>query len=64
MAKVKGSKEMLIVASKVREFIKSKGGLTSGELLPALNEKVYCVLDAAVTRAKANKRSTVKAQDV
>jgi histone H3/H4 len=64
MAKAKGSKEMLIVASKVREFIKSKGGLTSGELLPALNEKVYCVLEAGVKRAQANKRSTVKAQDV
>jgi histone H3/H4 len=64
MAKAKSSKEMLIVASKVREFIKSKGGLTSSELLPALNEKVYCVLESAVERAKGNKRSTVKAQDV
>lgn len=64
MAKAKASREMLIVASKVREFIKSKGGLTSSELLPALNEKVYCVLEAAVERAKGNKRSTVKAQDV
>ena len=64
MAKKGPSKEMLIVASKVREFIKSKGGLTSSELLPALNEKVYCLLGSAVCRAKENKRSTVKAQDV
>jgi histone H3/H4 len=65
MAKAKCSgKEMMIVASKVRELIKSKGGLTSGELLPALNDKVHYLVGKAVERAKANKRSTVKAQDL
>lgn len=57
-------KESLIVASKVKAYIKSKKMLTSSELLAALNETVYCALDCAVTRAKANKRRTVKAADV
>lgn len=57
-------KEMLVVSSKVREYLKGQECLTSGELLEALNEKVHCILDDAVCRAKANKRSTVKSQDV
>jgi len=63
-AKQKGSKEMLIVGSKVRAYIKAQGCLTSSELLDAMNNCVYCCLDHAIARAKANKRSTVKAQDV
>jgi len=58
------AKESLIVGSKVRAHIKSKGALTSGELLDALNCCVYCCLDKAIDRAKANKRSTVKAADL
>jgi len=58
------AKEPLVVASKVRAHIKSQGALTSGELIGAINCKVYCVLSKAIERAKANKRSTVKAQDL
>jgi len=60
----KKAKEPLVVGSKVRAYIKSKGGLTSGELLEALNDCVYCCLDQAIARAKANKRSTIKACDL
>jgi len=63
MAKKK-KKEVLVVASKVKAYIKSKGMLTSGELLDALNDCVHCCLDSAIKRAKANKRSTVRAQDL
>lgn len=63
-SKKAAQKEMLLVASKVREYVKEQEGLTSGELLEALNECVYCCLDRAIERAKANNRSTVKAQDV
>lgn len=63
-AKSAKSKEMLVVSSKVREYLKGQGCLTSGELLSSLNDKVHCILDGAVCRAKANKRSTVKSQDV
>ena len=57
-------KESLIVGSKVRAHIKSKEAMMSGELLDALNCKVECLLNAAIERCKANKRSTVKPQDL
>ena len=58
------AKEMLLIASKVKAYVKSKGCHTAGDMLPALNDKVYCILDAAAARTKGNKRSTVKPQDV
>ena len=62
MAKKK--RESLIVASKVKAYVKGKKMMTSSESLEALSEKVYDLLDAAVVRTKANRRSTVKAQDL
>ena len=56
--------EMMVVASKVKAYIKSKGCMTSSDALGALNEKIACVLDCAVARTKGNKRSTVKPQDL
>ena len=57
-------KESLIVASKVKAYIKSKKMMTSSESLGALSDKVYAILDGAIARTKANRRSTVKAQDL
>jgi len=59
-----GKKEMLVVASKVKAHIKSKGAMTASDTLPALNDRVYAMLDAAIGRTKANRRSTVKPQDL
>lgn len=56
--------EMLVVASKVRAFIKEKGCHTSGELTDALNAKVAEILIEAVKRTQGNKRSTVKDVDL
>lgn len=56
--------DMMLVGSKVKAYIKSKDGKTSGELLEALNKSVSMMLDRAIERAKANKRTTVKAQDI
>lgn len=56
--------EALVVASKVKAYIKSKGMMSASEMLGGLSCKVYCMLDAAMERTKANKRSTVKAQDL
>ncbi len=57
------SKETLIVASKVKAYIKSKGCMTSGDAIEGLNEKVYKLIDEAVERTQANKRSTLRACD-
>lgn len=56
--------DMMVVSSKVKAYIKEKGCMTSGDALAALNCKVACLLDAAVGRTKANKRATVKPQDL
>ena len=57
-------KESLIVASKVKAYIKSKKMMTSSDALEAISDNVYSMLDAAIARTKANRRSTVKAQDL
>ena len=61
---VKKQKESLVVASKVKAYIKSKKMMTSSDALEAISDKVYSMLDAATERTKANRRSTVKPQDI
>ncbi len=56
--------DMLIVASKVRAHLKEKGVKMSGELPAAINKLVLGELDKAAERARGNRRSTVKPQDV
>lgn len=63
-AKKKAPKESLIVASKVKAYIKSKSKMTASESLEAINAKVYAMLDDAIARTEANRRSTVKPQDL
>ena len=57
-------KEVLVVASKVKAYVKSKGMMSSSDSIAALSCRVYCLLDAAIERTKANRRSTVKPQDL
>ena len=57
-------KEVLVVASKVKAYIKSKQMKTSSDAITAISDKVCVILDDAVARAKANRRSTVKPQDL
>ena len=59
-----GEKEMLLVGSKVKAYVKSKGLNSSAEVLDALNCCVYACLDKAVARAKENARKTLQARDV
>jgi len=54
----------LVVASKVRAYLKSKNVKMSSELIGQLNHKVKAMLDDAAKRAQGNKRATVKPQDV
>jgi ribosomal protein L17 len=58
------SKEVLVVGSKVKNYIKSKKCYTSGETVGALSDLVESILSAAVKRTVANRRSTVKPQDL
>lgn len=60
----KKQKEVLVVASKVKAYIKGKKMMTSADAITALSDKVYCIIDQAIARTKANRRSTVKPQDL
>jgi len=56
--------EVLIVTSKVKDYIKGKKCQTSSEVVDALSKKVEKILDDAVARTKGNGRVTVKAYDL
>ncbi|MFH1456991.1 MAG: hypothetical protein ABIF17_02640 [Patescibacteria group bacterium] len=56
--------EMLVVGSKVKNYIKEKGCHTSSELLEGLSEEVSKMIDKAIARCQGNKRSTVKKVDL
>ena len=58
------AEEILVVQSKVKEFIKSKGCQTSATAIDALSKRVKELLNEAVERAKSNNRSTVKDRDL
>ena len=58
------AKEMLVVGSKVREYVKAKGLMCSAEVLGAVNCCVQCCLDRAVQRAKENGRKTLQTRDI
>ena len=63
-AKKPSKKEVLVVASKVKAYIRSKGCACSADAIGAISDCVYCCLDHAIDRTKANRRSTVKPQDL
>jgi len=62
----KATGEALFVKSKVRDYIKSKGCNTSGDLIdgPALNDAIIIILNRAIARAQANGRKTVQEKDL
>ncbi len=60
----KKEKEVLVVASKVRDYVKKSGCNTSGEFIGELSNTVYCAIDKAIDRAQGNNRKTVQAKDV
>jgi hypothetical protein len=70
-AKAKGSGKCwceglpsLVVTSKAKAYVKSKGMMSSSEMVDALSCKLYCILQSATARAQANRRSTVKPVDL
>ena len=59
-----GSKEILIVGSKMKDVVKAAGCMSSGDLIEAVSNKVHEMLGAATARAKGNGRSTVRPYDL
>ena len=64
VAKKAAAREPLIVASKVKAYVKSKGLMTASDSLEAINKKIYALLDEGTERTTANRRSTLKPQDL
>ena len=60
----KKERELLIVQSKVREIIRGREMRASDDFITALSEHVAQVVDKAIQRAAANKRSTLRDADV
>jgi histone H3/H4 len=56
-------KEMLLVASKVKQMIKDAGCNTAGDALDGLNGYVGWLVHQAAKRASENGRKTVRAHD-
>jgi len=60
-----GKNEILVVTSKVKAYIKRKGGMnTAANAIEALSHKVAEVIDQAIENAKNDKRKTVKDRDI
>ncbi len=56
--------ELLVVRSKVKDYVKGKKCRMSEDAVAAVSAAVKGLLDKAVVRAKANKRQTLKDSDV
>jgi histone H3/H4 len=56
-------KEMLLIASKVRQMLKDAGCNTAGDALDGLNGYVGWLVQQAAKRASENGRKTVRAHD-
>lgn len=58
------TQETLVIASKVKAYIKTKDLKCSAAVIDALSDKVRELCDAAVESAKADKRKTVQDKDI
>lgn len=59
------SNEVLVVASKVKAYMKSAANFnTSATAIDALSDKVKEICDAAIETARKDRRKTVKDRDI
>src|SRR5262249_51781914 len=57
-------KEVLVVASKLKNYIRSKSGMnTSGAVMDALSDRLRQLCDQAIDKAKSEGRKTVMDRD-
>ena len=59
-----GDNEVLVVASKVKSYIRTQGDMkTSASVLAALSDKIRSMCDAAIESARQDGRKTVLDRD-
>lgn len=57
--------DILLVKSKVREYVKELGDYNiSGDFIEAMSKEVETLIKKAADRTAANKRKTISARDV
>lgn len=57
--------EVLVVASKVKNYIREKSGMnTSASVLDVLSDRLRAICDQAIENARRDGRKTVKDRDV
>lgn len=57
-------KETFAVASKIKEYVRSKGFCASADLPDAVSAKVVAIIDAAIQHTENNGRKTVRGDDI
>ena len=64
MSDSNSEKEVLVVTSKLKKYIRSAAGMsTSSNVAPALSDTIRNLCDQAIENAKADKRKTVMDRD-
>jgi histone H3/H4 len=56
--------DMLVVKSKVADYVRNKGMMCASDTSDALSNSVQKSLDSAIARCKENGRKTVKPYDL
>ncbi len=57
-------KEILVVASKIKKYVRSAAGMsTSANILPKLSDAIRSLCDQAIENARADGRKTVMDRD-
>lgn len=65
MSDEQGTKEVLVVISKVKAYIRAKSSMnTSDAVTEALSDLVRTTCDQAIEKAKSEGRKTVMARDI
>jgi len=60
-----GEKEILVVVSKLKQYIRSVSGMnTAGNVAPALSDTIRKLCDQAIEKAKTDGRKTVMDRDL
>jgi len=64
MSDSNSEKEILVVTSKLKKYVRSSAGMsTSANVAPALSDTIRNLVDQAVETAKADGRKTVMDRD-
>jgi len=62
--KKKKGKDVLVVGSKVKDVVRGKGLMASGDLIEAISDEVHDLLERAALRVENNRRSTMRPHDL